>query len=221
MKGESFKPRYLKDRDMSAAIVGDWLEIKRQDNIAFQLAWALETGRSIAHDAADSVVASTGNWLFTNGAFTAADVGASITIAGAANGGNNHTFTILTVPSATHITTATTGLVNETFGGGVTAVVVRELPTGVIIVETSEDGQDNNQAGGQSIIDAGTTGKIHLTGILGAVTHVPSTAGTNPAGTASKTIIRCNQVEAPYIRLSYTPTSGGGRLNGGFSGKGI
>lgn len=217
----TFKARYLKGLDMSAAIVGDWIGIHMLDNIAFQLKWVVEAGRTVAHTAADAVVAGTGTWRFDNGAFTAADVGGSFTVAGAANAGNNHTFVILTRVDATHVTTATTGLVNETFGSGVTMSLVRALPTGVFTVETSQDGQTNNQSGAQTKIDPGTTGKITLSGILGPVTLVPSTAGTSPTANASSTNIRCNQVEAPYIRLSYAPTTGGGILQGGFAGKGI
>lgn len=97
----------------------DWI-----DNVAFQLITEDRPARSITHNAADSVVAGTGTWHFVNGAFTAGDVGGTVTVANAANGGNNGAKTILTVVDATHITTATTGLVDETFGSSVTASVV-------------------------------------------------------------------------------------------------
>lgn len=80
--------------------------------------------RSISHDAADSVVASTKAWLFTNGAFAASDVGRKLEIRGAAAAGNNKTYTIATVVDGTHITTTEAPAANETFGGGVTQRVL-------------------------------------------------------------------------------------------------
>jgi hypothetical protein len=213
-------PRYIKDGDMSAAITGDWEEIKGFDNIGFQVKWTVEAGRSIAHQAGDAVVASTHTFTFANGAFTAADVGATLTVAGAANSNNNAAVVIATVTNATTIVTNGTQT-DETFGVGVTATLVRAKPTGTFTVQTSEDGATNNQAGAQQTIDVGTTGRIALSGVLGAVTLVPSTAGTSPAANESSTIIRCNQVEAPYIRLTYAATTGGGKLQSGFAAKRI
>jgi hypothetical protein len=95
--------------------------------------------RSVAHTAADAVVASTGNWRFDNGAFTAADVGGTITVANASHSGNNGTFTILTVPSATHVTTATTGLTDETFGVTVTMSITSAPLQASTEVEVTND----------------------------------------------------------------------------------
>jgi hypothetical protein len=80
----------------------------------------LELERSITHDAADSVVAATKTWTFTNGGFSAADVGRKLVVANASTAGNNGTFTIATAPSGTTITTTEAPAADETFGGTVT-----------------------------------------------------------------------------------------------------
>lgn len=73
------------------------------------------TARSIFASGSGSVVASTGVWQFDDGAFTSNDIGVEMTVAGATNAGNNGVFTITGVTDSTHVTTATTGLINETF----------------------------------------------------------------------------------------------------------
>lgn len=95
--------------------------------------------RTVVVTGTDSVVASTGTWTFANANFTANDVGGTITVAGATNGGNNGTFTILTRVSATQITTATAGLVNETFSAVVSLIVTGAAVTGAWKVELSND----------------------------------------------------------------------------------
>lgn len=78
----------------------------------------------IAHHSADAVVASTLTWTFGNGNFNQTYIGVQVTVTGASNAGNNGTFTIATVPSATTFTTVPRGVLqNETFGGGVSASV--------------------------------------------------------------------------------------------------
>lgn len=79
---------------------------------SFELTTAAGT-RTIVVTAADNVVGGTKVWTFANGAFTADDIGGTITVAGASNGANNGTFTI----SAQTATTVTTGgtPTNETF----------------------------------------------------------------------------------------------------------
>lgn len=82
------------------------------NGVSFELTTAAGT-RTIVVIATDNVVGGTKVWTFANGAFTADDVGGTITVAGATNGANNGTFTI----SAQTATTVTTGgaPVNETF----------------------------------------------------------------------------------------------------------
>jgi hypothetical protein len=75
--------------------------------------------RSITHDAADNVVASTRIWQFTNGAFTADDVGRLLQMAGTASG-NDGVFTVEQVNGPTEIVTTESPNADETFLGGVT-----------------------------------------------------------------------------------------------------
>lgn len=91
--------------------------------ISFELTTAAGT-RSIPVIATDNVVGATKVWTFAGGAFTADDVGGTITVAGATNGANNGTFTI----TAQGGTTVTTGgaPVNETF----------TTPTNLIVTST-------------------------------------------------------------------------------------
>jgi hypothetical protein len=91
--------------------------------------WIASLDRAIAHNAADAVVAATKTWSFVNGAFTVADVGKLIFMAGAANAGNNGVFTVANVLSATQITTVEAPGADEAFGVGVTEkayTIVRE-----------------------------------------------------------------------------------------------
>lgn len=78
-------------------------------------------------------------YLFAAGSFSQRDVGQKVSITGAANAANNGTFTILSVPSSTQITTVeTAGAVSELFNGGagtVTAVVQSYL----YVVDPSTD----------------------------------------------------------------------------------
>lgn len=69
--------------------------------------------RSIAHHASDAVVGSTRTWTIGNGAFTAADVGATISVSGSAS--NDGQWTIQSVTSATVVVT-TESPTDETFG---------------------------------------------------------------------------------------------------------
>lgn len=99
------------------------VNVHDMDGISFELTTAAGT-RTITVIATDAVVGGTKIWTFANGAFTADDVGGTITVAGATNGANNGTFTI----SAQTPTTVTTGgaPVNETF----------TTPTNLIVTST-------------------------------------------------------------------------------------
>jgi hypothetical protein len=90
--------------------------------------------RSVTHVAGDGVVLGTGIWTFEDGAFTDADVNGVIVVAGAANPGNDGTFSIAQVLSSTTILTPNVGLATESFGSGVTCTV-RQIPKTVFTVD--------------------------------------------------------------------------------------
>jgi hypothetical protein len=207
MHGSAFKPKYIVDGDMSAVINGPWLGIRGIDNLGFQCKWTAPAARVVAHHAGDAVVASTKTWTFANGAFTAADVGGTFTMGGTSGTTNDGAFVIASVTNATTVVSVGSPGGNETFGSGVTMSMQQLSPTGVITVETSADGE---------------LGRTNLPdGRLGSAAITPVTNGSQPAGSASKMKLRCNQVDDPWARLVYTPTTGGGVLQAAFSGKGI
>ena len=78
--------------------------------------WIADSNRVITADGADSVVQATKLWSFTNGAFTAADIGRKIFISGATDPASNGLKTIGSVVAPTQITTVEATGVDETFG---------------------------------------------------------------------------------------------------------
>lgn len=211
MNGSISKPDYLSGQTMDSTTVrGPWLKLRGFSLIGATAKWAASAARVIAHDATDAVVASTGTWHFANGNFTAADKGGVFTVAGASNSGNNGAKTILTVVDATHVTTATTSLVNETFGGGVTVSLQQANPKGTFGFEVSDDGElRNSPAAPQPTLN---TGNPALT-----VTFT----GPNTDASSSK----CEITAFPHHwgRFTYTPDGtnpGGGVLNMAVTAKG-
>jgi len=101
-------PNVIGPLSTSAGTIGQWVNDQSDAS----------TARTIAHGT-DSVVASTKTFTIANGAFTAADVGASFNVFGSANG-NDGTYTIATVTSGTVIVVVETVTADETFGSGVT-----------------------------------------------------------------------------------------------------
>ena len=85
--------------------------------------WIADTNRVITHDAADAVVQLTKLWTFTNGAFTAADIGRKLFMVNAADPASNGIFTIGSVIGPTQITTVEATGGDETFGVTVTQEV--------------------------------------------------------------------------------------------------
>lgn len=79
--------------------------------------WIASTQRSISMDTSDSVVKSSKEWTFTDGAFTEDDVGRLLFMGNTANG-NDGAWTIAEVVSSTKIKTAEAPAADETFSGG-------------------------------------------------------------------------------------------------------
>jgi hypothetical protein len=213
MSRPTHKPKYINDADMADTIEGDWLLIDQFDNIGFHLVWDDEgTSRSITHDADDAVVAGTGVWRFDNGAFTAADLGGTLTKALSTNAGNNGNFTILEVVDATHVRTATTGLVNETFGSDDTQSVQQSAPVGAFSVEVTQDGFDDR---------TNPAPNGHLEPIPLSLPEDWADFYPGAAADDGKFKMSLNQLDDKWIRLVYEPVSGGGKLRVGFGAKGL
>lgn len=84
---------------------GQWVNDQSDSSTARNIAWK---------NSSDAVVASTKTFTIGNGAFTAADVGGTFNVFGSAQG-NDGTYTIATVTSATVIVVVETVTGNETF----------------------------------------------------------------------------------------------------------
>lgn len=114
--------------------------------------------RVIAHDASDAVVAGTKTWTFVNGAFTAADVGRQLLMAGTSGGTNDGVFTISAVNLATEIETL------EAPGGDETAGAT---PWTQDIYEPTSEATTPNQDKDIKRYSAGTEGGLFDFGITG------------------------------------------------------
>jgi hypothetical protein len=159
---------------------------------------------NITHNAADTVTAISGTWHFVNGNFTAASVGATFTVAGASHSGNNGTFTILTYVSATNVTTATTGLVDETFGAGVTVSVNEASLVGTWKIEISNDVALNSNGG-----DLGQTPYAgHWTDMTSVFAGPAIVAVTTSAATRNQ--YAQGQFTIRAVRFTFTSTAGRG-----------
>lgn len=69
------------------------------------------------------VNAAAGLWTFPAASFNDSDIGATFTVAGATNSGNNGEKLITAIGNSTTVYTSPSGLTNETFGSGVTASI--------------------------------------------------------------------------------------------------
>jgi hypothetical protein len=111
------------------------------DGLSLHLIVDFEQDQVAVISGTDAVVAATGVWTFGNFTFTGL-VGAKLVVSGATNAGNNGTFAITAVSGHT-ATTATTGLVNETFGPNVAVFVIRSeaasVPAGAWTVLGAND----------------------------------------------------------------------------------
>lgn len=168
--------------------------------------------RSVVVSGSDSVVASTGVWHFTGGAFTANDVGGTITVSGATNPGNNGTFTIVSSSDATHVTTATTGLVNETFSGSVGLVVTGAPVTGAWKIEVSNDW---SRQGLYQNVTAGYWADITAKFSDTSSTFVPaivSVTAAYPAASGNQ-YVQAAPIAARSMRVTFTPATKAGLVS--------
>ncbi len=166
------------------------------DNFGFQMITEAVPARTVIVTGTDHVVASTHTWTFANAAFTSADVGGTITVAGATNAANNNTFTISTVTNATTIVT-TGSQTNETFSGVVTLSVTSAAGAGAWKLYAS-----NNHYGA-------STGN-NTRAVTGSFVDVTSLFNATPTAvtTASDQYRQVNQFAGRNLKIEFTPTSG-------------
>lgn len=170
-----------------------------------------DADRDIAVTALDAVVASSGTWRFDNGNFGPGDVGAVFTVAGATNGGNNGAKTILTVVDATHVTTATTSLVNETFDpDAVTVNLVDDPLQAAIKFEVSNNCVLAGQPQLNQLPNPGDWADI-----TAQFSPVPQDITEE-----SNQFVQCYPLVATRGKLTFTPTAGAGLVSVYYCAKG-
>lgn len=160
---------------------------------------------SVAVTGTDNVVAGTGVWTFASYTFTGF-VGAKLQISGAANAGNNGTFAITAVSGHT-ATTATTGLVNETFGPNVFINVIRSetasVPAGAWTVFGSNDFAPRGIAAYGQVENAGHWADISALFSSPSVIAVVATA-------TSQIVQPPGHLSVRSLRVTFTPSAGKG-----------
>lgn len=167
--------------------------------------------REVVVDAADSVVAATGVWTFANAAFTDADVGGSITVAGAANAGNDGTKTIVAVNSATEIETAITGLVDETFDPDDVTLTVEAGPLEASTsVDVSNDYVSSKLPGLDQVPSEG-----HWANVDDMFSPSPPDITE-----ATSEFFQADPLDARTARINIIPTAGAGLVSMFFCAKG-
>lgn len=132
----------------TAALVSSPVGLFDFDGVSLHLIVDFQQDEIAVAAGSDAVVASTGVWTFSGYTFTG-KVGAKLVVSGAANPGNNGTF-VITAVSGNTATTATAGLVNETFGTNVVVYVTRSeaasVPAGIWTVQALNDFAPNGIA---------------------------------------------------------------------------
>lgn len=172
----------------------------------------LETGsvRDLLVAATDAVVASTHTWTFKNGGFSASDVGATVTVSGAAQANNNAAVTISSVTDANTIVTNGTQT-NETFvpGGALRVLVARvSTLTGTWAIEVS-----NNYSPGGAAVNGQAPNGGSWTNVTSA--FLPTI--TQPAGAVTNQYVQAD-LGARAFRVRFIPASGAGDIQAIHSG---
>lgn len=187
------------------------------DGLSLHLIVDFEQDQVAVISGTDAVVASTGVWTFGNFTFTGM-IGAQLVVSGAANSGNNGTFAITAVSGHT-ATTATTGLVNETFGPAVVVYVIRSeaasVPQGIWTIQGANDFAPGPTTPPSGVNYAAASIRYgqppqagHFTDITGLFT-VP--APIDSVTTASSQIVQPNgHLSVRDIQVTFTPTAGRG-----------
>lgn len=206
------KPLYINGDSLNAsAYTGPWMNTLGLSILGMTAKWTAAAPRSIARHSGDAVVAGTKTVTLANGAFTAADKGGTLTVAGTTGGTNDGAYTITTVTNATTIVTSQAwGGGDESFGVGVTFSLQQANPKGTFGFQVSDDGE--------------SPGSIPVAPTLktGNPAYTITMTGPNTDASTSK----CEITDFPHHwgRLIYTPDGtnpGGGLLYVAFTGKGF
>jgi len=152
--------------------------------------------RSITHDAADGTNAGA-HFIFTNGAFTPGDVGATVTISGAAN--NNGTYTILSITGPIEIAVLPAPTPSLLLGAGaVVSIADADNATRSFNVAPTD-----NQNSGYWVLQNGAFGASDVGSYLTTVINAP-----NEAYSGTFQILTVVNSTAVQVTPTVTPASG-------------
>lgn len=202
MGHEFHKPKYIEAADMGAAVEGPWLNVHGATIVTFVAKWASPAARTIVVAENDNVVAATDTWNIAAGGFTAADVGATFVVTGTAT--SDGTYTVESVTDGNTIVSVEDVASNETFAGGEGFVLTQLDPTGAFGAEGSNDGEVINTTTRKGE-PSGDVGNVAIT-----VTVDPADPGEDEGVSEVKLAL---PVGYAWVRLLYTPTTGGGILD--------
>jgi hypothetical protein len=211
MNSSTQMPRYIDGESMAGDITGEWINCRGLVNLGFQIIWAAAGERTIPVTAAATVTTVGNAWEFPGADFNAGDVGGAFVISGT-DLGNDGTYTVATVVDAENITTVEAPAAIETFDGTETASMEPLEPTGSWGAEVSYDGPVKNDEG-----------REQPSGNLGATPLELDSSFTDqdPSADEGNTEFEFRGMPAPWFRLTYTATTGGGILKVGAAGKGF
>jgi hypothetical protein len=192
-------------------IVSKVIDVRDKDAVSLQLIVDFQQD-VVAITPGDAVVASTGVWTFAGYTFTG-KTGSKLLVIGAANAGNDGTFPITAVGTHT-ATTATTGLVNESFGPNVQVFVIRSetasVPEGTWTVAGVNDYVPP--------VPASSSGSYGAPAAAGHFSDI-SALFSKPAAIAAVTTASSQIVQAdPHldvrgIQITFTPSAGIGPVS--------
>lgn len=187
------------------------------DGLSFQLATG-DLSRTIVVAEGDSVDESSKTWIFANGGFTAADVGATFTVTGATDPDNNGDFTVASVTNGTTVVSSESPGGDETLDPEAVTVTITDVTLGATFtVEVSNDFVRATLPGLSQIPFDGTwadvTSKFANTGSP----FFPSIAAIAAPGGPW---YQMYPLMARAVRWTITPTAGAGHLKFWFAAKG-
>lgn len=221
--GDLFQENYLaKDRAVTdtTAITLISPALDDMDGISFQIV-AGDYIQPLVVEDGDSVDEDTGTstWTFANGAFTAGMVGGTITVSGATEAGNNDTFEITAVNSATEIETTDGSPVDETFTTAVNVIVTVDGDPiqATFTVEVSDNFVRASLPGLNQIPYAGDWGVVTSKFANSGSPFFPAIAAITADGAP---YYQMTPLVGRFVRWVITPTDGTGNLSFLYSAKG-
>lgn len=152
----------------------------------------------------DNVVASTKVFTFSNYTFTG-KTGAKIKISGAANAGNNGTFTITSVTTHTATCSGASGLADETFDPTKVTVQVIRSETASVPAGTWTVACSNNYVAPSN---GSTYGAAPATGTFTDISALFNSPASIAAVTDASSQYVQARLDARHLQITFTPSAG-------------